>query len=251
MFSPSPNKLLAIQILCALSLVPFLIFASAPWMGMAVLFYVLYAGVGVALGFHRTLSHNSFTFNPLVKKIIVTIGTMANVGSPLTWVAVHRAHHRYCDTSKDPHSPLHKSALFVLFTSMFAKVSLRHVLDLLRDDFILFLHKNYFLVQFPWIFLLAAVGGWQAVLACHVIPGGLTWLAGSFLNWFNHTHGYRNAETNDTSRNHWLTGLLVLGEGWHNNHHARPVAATTKVKKHEIDIIYYLARALGGKPKLR
>lgn len=248
MFSPSSYKLLAVQSFFALVTILFLLFASAKWLAVAALFYILYAGVGVALGFHRTLSHNSFKFHPLVKKLIVVLGTLANVGSPLTWVAVHRAHHKYCDTDRDPHSPLVKSSLFVLFFSMFATVPVRGVKDLLRDPFVLFLHKYYFLIQLPWILLLWTCGGLMAVIACHVVPGALTWLAGSFLNWFNHRHGYRNIETKDSSRNHWLTALIVLGEGWHNNHHARPIAATTQVKKHEVDIIYYLGRMLGGKP---
>jgi fatty-acid desaturase len=251
MFSPSSYKLLFVQILLALSIIPFLIYASWFWIGIAAVFYVLYAGFGVAIAFHRTLSHRAFQFHPFVKYAITVIGSMANVGSPLTWVATHRAHHLYCDTSRDPHSPHHHPAWFVLFTSMFAKVSLRTVKDLLKDPFILFLHKYYFLIQVPWIFLLAMIGGWQAVFACHFIPGALTWLAGSFLNWFNHLYGYRNTEIEDSSRNHWLTALIVMGEGWHNNHHARPISATTQVKKHEVDILYYLGRLLGGKPCIK
>lgn len=251
MFSPSPTKLLVVQIFCALALVPFIILADPIWLLVAAFFYLLYAGIGIALGFHRVLSHNAFHFNPIVRNFILIVGSLANVGSPLTWVAIHRAHHRYCDTPRDPHSPNYHSTFFVLFLSMFAKVSLRHVAGLLRDDFVLFIHKHYFLIQFPWIALLAVLGGWQAVLACHFIPGGLTWLAGSFLNWFNHVHGYRNFNCEDTSRNHWLTAVLVFGEGWHNNHHAKPAAATTKIKSHEFDLIYWLARLLGGKPKFK
>ena len=35
-----------------------------------------------------------------------------------------------------------------------------------------------------------------------------------------HTFGRRAFETSDRSRNQWMVGLLALGEGWHNNHHA-------------------------------
>jgi fatty-acid desaturase len=251
MFSPSSYKLLLVQTLLALSIVPFLMHASWFWIVVALIFYVLYAGVGVALTFHRTLSHKAFQFHPLVKKILIIIGSLANVGSPLTWVAIHRAHHLYCDTPKDPHSPHHHPAWFVLFTSMFAKVSLRTVKDLLRDPFVLSLHKYYFLIQLPWIALLALIGGWQAVFACHFIPGALTWLAGSFLNYFNHLHGYKNWHSSDTSRNHWLTGFIVMGEGWHNNHHAKPIKATTQERWFEFDLLYHLARFIGGKSTLK
>jgi hypothetical protein len=40
-----------------------------------------------------------------------------------------------------------------------------------------------------------------------------------------HTFASRPFKTIDRSRNHWLVGLLAIGEGWHNNHHAFPRSA--------------------------
>jgi stearoyl-CoA desaturase (delta-9 desaturase) len=91
----------------------------------------------------------------------------------------------------------------------------------------------------------------MAVIACHIVPGGLTWLAGSFVNWHNHLHGYQRYKTTDTSKNSFITGFLVLGEGWHNTHHAKPIYATTSSAWYEFDMIYYIAILFGGKPALK
>jgi stearoyl-CoA desaturase (delta-9 desaturase) len=38
----------------------------------------------------------------------------------------------------------------------------------------------------------------------------------------NHRWGYVNFKTSDNSKNLWFNALITFGEGWHNNHHARP-----------------------------
>lgn len=247
MFAPSSIKIFTIQLLSWFTVVWFYFNADLFWILISIIFYILYAGVGVSLTFHRTLSHNSWKFHPVVKKVLIMLASMSNVGSPLTWVAVHRAHHLYCDTEKDPHSPKYYSIWYVIFGTMFSKVSIKKVLDLMRDNYIIFVHQYYYLLQLPWIAFLYTLGGWMAVISCHIVPGGLTWLAGSFLNYWNHTYGYRTYDIADSSKNSWLTGILVFGEGWHNNHHRFPIKGTTKNNAYEFDAIYYIAKLLGGR----
>ena len=235
-FAPSPIKLLVVQSFCWLCIIPFYAMADTRHVLLSLFFYTLYAGFGVAMTFHRVLSHRAYRFHPWVNRTLQVLACLANVGSPLGWVAVHRAHHRYNDTELDPHSPNVKSSAFVLLWSMYAKPRLRFVPDLLRDPFMLVLHRYYFLLQVPWILLLYLLGGWWAVLACHVIPGGLTWLAGSFLNWYNHVGGQVS--------NRFLTGYLVFGEGWHRNHHERSTDVTTTKEWWQFDAIYWFSRLL-------
>ena len=242
----TPIKLLTVQILCWLSIIPFYYFADLKWIIASFIGYVLYAGVGVAMTFHRQLSHRTYLFNPVVEKILMYIASLANVGSPITWVAIHRAHHRHCDTAQDPHSPLFKSSAFVLLFSMYAKVRPKFAIDLMKDRYALFLHHNYFFLQIPVILFWYAIGGWQAIVAMHLIPSAFTWLAGSFLNWTNHQHGYTVKSILNSSRNQLFTGYLVMGEGWHNAHHASPRSLTTKTNWWELDPIYWFAKCLGG-----
>jgi fatty-acid desaturase len=248
MFSPSPLKIFLVQLFSWISIVTFVYYASWPWIVLSILFYIIYAGAGVGLGFHRVLSHSSFKVNSIIRKILLVIGSFANVGSPITWVAVHRAHHRYCDTEKDPHSPKFMSFWYMMFGTMYSKVNIKFSIDLMRDPFCQFLHTYYYLLQVPWILFLFLIGGIPAVLACHIIPGGMTWLAGSLVNYLNHVKGYVDNETKDLSKNNLITGFLVMGEGWHNNHHFRPTSATTKGNWWEFDLIYWIGR-LVGKPR--
>jgi len=54
----------------------------------------------------------------------------------------------------------------------------------------------------------------------------------------------RRFHTHDRSSNNaWLAPLL-FGEGWHNNHRAFPAATRCGFLWYEIDILYYLLRAL-------
>src|SRR5690606_17250078 len=64
----------------------------------------------------------------------------------------------------------------------------------------------------------------------------ITWSVNSIC----HKFGYKNFKTNDASKNNLIIGLIAGGEGWHNNHHADPTSATTKVKWWEIDMTYFL-----------
>lgn len=241
----SADKLFYVQLFGWVSILPF--YASAPWQWVlaSIIGYVLYAGVGVAMTFHRQLSHRTYVFHPWVLRALMYLACLANVGSPITWVSVHRAHHRWCDTERDPHSPQHKSFGFMIFGSMYAHVYPKLAVDLLRDPYARFLHQYYFYLQIPVILCWYLLGGWVAVFAMHVIPGALTWLAGSFVNWFNHSYGYQVARTNDTSTNHWLTGYLVMGEGWHNAHHADARRASNQTRWYELDLLHWVARLLG------
>ena len=53
-----------------------------------------------------------------------------------------------------------------------------------------------------------------------------------------HLWGTRPFETRDKSRNNVLLGLLALGEGWHNNHHAFSTSARHGLRWWELDISY-------------
>jgi stearoyl-CoA desaturase (delta-9 desaturase) len=68
-------------------------------------FYILNI-LGIWMTLHRYYSHKSFNFRYLFLKYIFTlIAILAGRGSPLGWVYLHRQHHAYSDTEKDPHSP--------------------------------------------------------------------------------------------------------------------------------------------------
>ena len=54
----------------------------------------------------------------------------------------------------------------------------------------------------------------------------------------------RRYATTDTSRNNALLALLTMGEGWHNNHHHYMSSANQEFFWWEVDLSYYLIRAM-------
>ncbi len=64
------------------------------------------------------------------------------------------------------------------------------------------------------------------------------------INSLAHLMGNRRFETSDDSRNSFILSLITLGEGWHNNHHRYMSATRQGFYWWELDITYYLLKAL-------
>ncbi|OYX36256.1 MAG: hypothetical protein B7Y99_02105 [Caulobacterales bacterium 32-69-10] len=75
-----------------------------------------------------------------------------------------------------------------------------------------------------------------------VVVWHLTWSTASC----SHLWGYRNYETGDDSRNNWLLSVMVMGEGWANNHHAFPQSPRLTAKWWEFDQSWLVIKALAG-----
>lgn len=61
---------------------------------------------------------------------------------------------------------------------------------------------------------------------------------GMVINWFAHKYGHVNFETDNTSKNLFKVDMLMLGEGYHNNHHKFPSRSNFAVKCGEFDPVY-------------
>ena len=61
---------------------------------------------------------------------------------------------------------------------------------------------------------------------------------GVIINWFAHIYGYRNFKVADTSKNLLPFDFLMMGEGYHNNHHSHSGRANFGVRWFEVDITY-------------
>jgi stearoyl-CoA desaturase (delta-9 desaturase) len=99
----------------AFVVVPFAGLAAAAWLAwghglnfadvlLAAAFYVI-TGLGVTVGFHRLLTHRSFTADPALRVALAIAGSMSFQGEVIGWVAIHRRHHAFTDRPGDPHSP--------------------------------------------------------------------------------------------------------------------------------------------------
>jgi stearoyl-CoA desaturase (Delta-9 desaturase) len=232
--------------------------------GLLVGLYLL-TGLGITVGFHRLLVHRSFDTYPAVKFVLAVLGSMAVQGGVLKWAANHRRHHQHSDTPDDPHSPYRfgtgilsrlrgfwHSHVGWTFTPDPAGLA-RYVRDLHRSRTLRAADKLFVgwvvlgllvpailggLLTESWIGAVRGLlwGGLVRVFLVHHV----TWSVNSI----GHLWGSRPHKSSDQSRDNFLLGILALGEGWHNSHHAFPTSARHGLRWWQPDISYFVIRLL-------
>jgi stearoyl-CoA desaturase (delta-9 desaturase) len=237
------------------------------WVHLALLVvgYLLTA-LGITVGYHRLFTHKSFSTNVVMKVALGVLGSMAVQGPILQWVAVHRRHHQHSDREHDPHSPNVHGAGLISFVRGFVHAHCgwffkaepggldRYVPDLKADKAVRWTSKLFLVwvvmgLALPALIAGLVTGTWMGALL------GLCWggLARVFLvhhvtwsvNSVCHLWGTRPYASHDHSRNNALFGILALGEGWHNNHHAFPASARHGLAWWQLDVSYLVIRAMG------
>jgi stearoyl-CoA desaturase (delta-9 desaturase) len=236
------------------------------WVELSLLVGIyLVTALGITVGFHRLFTHRAFETNLVVKFLLGVFGSMAVQGPLIRWVAMHRWHHAHSDRHGDPHSPhLHGSGLWGTLRGLWhAHMGwfflpdppdlARYVRDLRASPMLRMVSALFPVWVIAGLLIPAALGGlltgsWLGML------GGLAWggLVRIFLvhhvtwsvNSVCHLWGRRPFRSGDHSRNNFLFGILALGEGWHNSHHAFPTSARHGLRWWEIDISYGVIRVL-------
>ncbi len=203
-------------------------------------------GVGITVGYHRLFTHRSFATPRPVEWVLMVLGCMAGQSSPFFWVATHRRHHKHSDQAGDPHSPYllgdrklgflrgfyHAHGGWVYVNGfVYPRNTVR---DLTRRADFAWIDRHWFHWYLLGMSLPAAAGFLIGGTAYDALIGFL-WggplrhfaaLQVTFaVNSVTHLWGSHPHDTGDQSRNNLLVGLLALGEGWHNNHHAFPYSA--------------------------
>ncbi len=194
---------------------------------LAMLAVILISKMGSSIGQHRYFSHRSFKMSQWKENIVAVLATLSTTGSCLQFATVHRYHHANSDNGKDLHSP-HEIGYWKSFWHWYEThptdvAGAMIVKDLLRKPFLMFLHKYYFVVIAAYILLLALINP-VLIIFCYMIPAGFSWWTSGVLSLPLHleSQGYKNFTTTDHTINSKLWNFLTLGEGMHNNHHARP-----------------------------
>ncbi|EOY25820.1 hypothetical protein QUC31_011798 [Theobroma cacao] len=221
-----------------------------PAFWLAVGLYGVTGLLGITLSFHRNLSHRSFKVPKWLEYFFAYCGVQALQGNPIDWVSTHRYHHQFCDSDRDPHSPIegfwfsHMSWLFDTDTVVERCGEPTNVGDLRQQPFYKFLQGTYILHPIALGVLLYALGGFpflvwgmgvRIVWVYHI-----TWLVNSAC----HVWGKQAWNTGDLSRNNWWVALLAFGEGWHNNHHAFEYSARHGLEWWQLDMTWCVIKFL-------
>jgi len=233
-----------------------LLLIMAPWfftwgaLFTALAINLVLGTIGLSLGYHRLLTHESFKVPKWLEYVMATCGILALQGAPTSWVGMHRIHHAFSDTEKDPHSSergfwwSHVGWAFYLTQNAYRRYAPRFMRE---AKFYRFFDSSFLLqlmLQVPLGAILFAIGGWTYVVWGIFVRIVLMWHCTFFVNSATHKWGYRNYETKDKSRNTWWVAILTYGEGWHNNHHAQPKCAKFGRRFWEIDISWYVLKFL-------
>ena len=226
----------------------------APWtfswaaLGLAIALHWITGGLGITLGFHRLIAHRSFKTPKWLEYTLATLGSLTAEGSPIDWVGMHRIHHKFSDTSDDPHDSNKGFWWSHMGWLMYAPPPQEQIRrftgDLNGDPYYEFMQKFFLLPQFVLGVGLYLWGGWSfvvwGVFVRLVMVYHSTWLVNSA----THKFGYRNFDSDDKSKNCWWVALMAYGEGWHNNHHAFPHSARHGLRWWEIDATWMAVKVL-------
>lgn len=219
------------------------------WWGPIAAFYFMM--LGVTLGFHRYFSHRSYTTGRGFQFLIGLVGTLSGQTGPISWAMGHEIHHKNCETQPDPHSTnvgFWHAQGFWLWTG-------KSRFDNLEDSQwfkypeLVFLEALAPIIYYSGGVVSYFVFGLEGAIWYWLVPTCLSFNATMMINSLGHGHGlfpYKDFyKPNDCrATNIWWAWPFILGDNWHNNHHAYPNAAFHGWKWWEIDPNRYLLQLL-------
>jgi len=204
---------------------------------------------------HRYSAHKMFTMNKFWEKFWYIYTWLTQGSSYLNaraYAILHRMHHAFSDTEKDPHTPHFFKEVFSMMMHT-RKVYNGVVTGTLPID--PKFDKNYpeykkidkvadhliTRILFAGLYIgfyLVFAGHWALylLLPIHFLMGPVQ---GAVVNWAGHKYGYRNfPQEKDQSKNTLLVDFLMLGELFQNNHHHAAARAIFASKWWEFDPVY-------------
>lgn len=223
------------------------------------------SNITVGIGFHRLWSHDTYKTNKYVEFILVILSAGTLQGPALSWASNHFVHHTYTDTEKDPHTPskyenkimgflwAHLGWMLVgegSYKSIDKVTMVKHG----RNKLLRWQLKYYWQLSVLMNTLVPFLVGYVIGGTVHSGYVGFLFIGLGrtvqqqvtfFVNSLCHFVGTQKY-TNGTSRDIWWLALLLLGENWHNFHHAFPSDYRNGHKWYHFDahkwIIYLMSK---------
>lgn len=221
------------------------------WLTVSLISWFFIGHVSAIITLHRMLTHRSFRTWPWLENFLSFLTIYSTIGPTIAWVGMHRMHHANSDRLGDPHSPYVEDKfsnwqafkVWIGYDWHVESISMNYVKDLIRKPLHKWMFHNYFKVIIITSIILIAINPLLWIFL-YALPATLTVQVIGLVNVLGHRHGYRTYETNDKSTNSWIAAVIALGEGWHNNHHARPGAWYAGEKWWELDPMGWIIKLI-------
>ncbi len=204
---------------------------------------------------HRYSAHRMFSMSKFWERFFFIMTFITQGTSYLNakaYAVMHRMHHAYSDTERDPHSPHFFRSVFgmmwrtktIYYDLLTSKMKPGdrfeqntpewHKFEKLADHMVT---RISFAVVYILIYVFFAPYWWLFfLLPVHFLMGPIH---GAIVNWCGHKYGYRNfKDIKDHSKNTLPFDFLTMGELFQNNHHKYPSRLNFGVRFFEFDPTY-------------
>ena len=229
---------------------------------IATLFFglILYLGtISWNLYCHRTLAHGHYTLAPITQHVLrffiwFIIGPTTGPNWQKFYVAMHRKHHRYSDTDRDPFSPHHFTLTQLIGWQKAQPKQPYHLtaneielyasdINIPYDNLEKFVYRHKHLGKIILTIILWAIFGTPGL-----IYGTLNlFFAETYLIvqlvYLVHMWG-KSSDVKDRSTNNFPQGMFMGGEEFHTTHHRHPQKLNLADKWYEFDATYCTAVVL-------
>lgn len=201
---------------------------------VAMLVHILAVSIFSAVT-HRYFSHRAYEANRSLMTALSLFPMAYGYASPLSWAALHSAHHAFADTDRDSHYKGWKG----IFTAMYRNPPLRSTLagKWFQTSSQEFVHRNALLIVVVW-----------HSIVLFVSPTAYLWivLVPTFtLHFFNGLHRAFSHQGNKVMNRWYLEYLIPMGGEWiHDEHHANARKPIYRNRWYELDTGGLLVKAL-------
>ncbi|KAF1970420.1 hypothetical protein BU23DRAFT_582135 [Bimuria novae-zelandiae CBS 107.79] len=202
-------------------------------------------------------SHRCYNARLPLRIFLAFVGAGAIQGSIRFWSSKHRAHHRWKDTSKDPYCALrgffHAHLGWMVLQQDPKKIGRTDISDLDADPVVVWQHKHYgkSLMVAAWLFPMCVAGlgwsdWWGGLVYAGILRACFVQQATFCVNSLAHWLGEQPFDDRRTPRDHFITAIVTLGEGYHNFHHEFPSDYRNAISWYQYDptkwLIYLLSK---------